>query len=153
MQSAALFVLSILAVAVFAILVVFKTPNRAKDFFKTKDGRGVVAGILIFVVLPLLVVALTLIWPSKAKAEDGEWFAYAEIFVGLDYVKGNSPQCEPRGPNSNATSNGGARLNVYLTADEKFSFNSKYTHHSCAFSPDSETYDGFGVEAVYRFDL
>lgn len=153
MQSEILFIMAILAVALISIGLVFKQPRHARKFFRSEDGKGVWGGIVKFVAAPLIIVLVVLyFWPAKAAAE-GVWFKYAEIFVGLDYVKDNSPMCEKRGPNYRATSNGGAKINVFESADGKFSFNTKYTHHSCAFSPDSETYDAIGVEAVYRFYL
>ena len=46
-------------------------------------------------------------------------------------------------------SNIGLKLNVYKQG--RFSLNSKYTHHSCAFGKDSKSYDALGIELKYRF--
>jgi hypothetical protein len=48
------------------------------------------------------------------------------------------------------TSNGGVALNIYRSPDKDFNFNTKYTHHSCAFNNDADSYDALGLEVSYK---
>lgn len=150
MDSTILFIIIVVAIALVAALAAFKTPAKAVAYFKTKDGRGVLTGVVLFILAGILLAGLSL-FSSDAEASEPTWFTYSEVFLGLDHTKNLSPQCEKGGPNDRLTSNGGLRQNVYRSTDDRFHLNAKYTHHSCAFSPDRESYDAIGLEATFRF--
>lgn len=149
MSSLVLFIVSILVVAVISMLVFIGGPKQIKTYFSTDQGKGVLKGIIIF----MLFGAVPAFLAFKANADDygkGEWFEYGEVYVGLDYTKGISPQCYTDGPDNRVTSNGGIRVNIYQSFDRRFEFNSKYTHHSCAFNSDKDNYDALGIEITYK---
>lgn len=148
MSSAIVFFIAVVVLAVILTLLVFGTPKAACRYFRTTEGRKVLKGIVLFSAFGLVMVVVS----SFAKAEEpkGKWLAYGEVYLGVDYTQKLSPQCYAGGPNDRVTSNGGLRANIYQSADQRFEFNTKYTHHSCAFSPDRERYDALGVELTYR---
>lgn len=86
-----------------------------------------------------------------AAADEPTWFTYGDIYLGLDYPKNISPQCERGAIDDRLTSNGGVVGNIYRSVDRRFHVNAKYTHHSCAFNTDRNGYDAFGLVASYRF--
>lgn len=146
------FMYGVLAFAIILTLLVFVNPQKALSYFKSKDGKKPLMGIKMFILIPFLVVLLSFGISKCAKADEpkGEWFAYGELFLGVDYTKELSPQCYATGPNSRLTSNGGIRANVFQNSTKRVEFNVKYTHHSCAFSQDRERYDAIGGEVVIR---
>jgi hypothetical protein len=119
-----------------------KSFSEIKSYFKSDDGLGVLKGIVIAVVFAMVLVIL----PGCS----GTYFNDASVYAGLDYTKNQSPQCEDSGPDSHTTSNLGLRGNIYESEDGKFRTNAKYTHHSCAFSPDDASYDAVGIEMEYK---
>src|SRR5690606_8914293 len=108
----------------------------------------VLAGIVGFIAFGLVLTLLSQC--ARADEDKGEWFAYGEVYLGADYTTQLSPMCDEGGPDDRLTSNGGIRANVYQSADKRFELNAKYTHHSCAFSGDNESYDAVGFELTYR---
>jgi hypothetical protein len=134
--------------ALFAIVVIWLLYSlrgeSIPEYFKTKTGKGILKGIVIVLALALVIVLLT-----GCSAPTGTYFNKATIYAGLDQTKNPSPQCTDEGPDNKATSNVGAKLNIYQSADERFRLNTKYTHHSCAFNPDDDEYDAVGVELEY----
>lgn len=148
MNSGILFILAVLCVALIALLVVFKSPGRMVRYFKTKEGKGVLAGIALFISFGVIFV-----FGPKVFAEErhGTWFKYGEVFLGLDSTNHQSPMCDDGQNSSRLTSNGGLRFNIYQSGDKRFEFNTKYTHHSCAFNADSKGYDAPGIELNYKF--
>ncbi len=149
MNSSLMFVLSIIITAVLAILFVFRTPSNAKSYFLTESGKKVLNGIVVFIVFGLF---FALVFSNKASAneETGKFLAYGEVYLGMDYTGKISPQCYSDGPDNRLTSNGGLRVNIFQSHDKRFEFNTKYTHHSCAFNADRESYDAIGIEFSYR---
>lgn len=117
-----------------------------KAYFKTKSGEGILKGIVLAVAFAAIFAAVSLLSGCA-----GTYLNDASIYAGLDYTKKTSPQCEPIGADSHTTSNIGLRANMYESKDGKFRANAKYTHHSCAFSPDDLQYDAIGVELEYKF--
>ena len=116
-------------------------------YAKTKDGNGIIAGIFYF----LLFGALFVIGASIVKADDIDevkYFDYGKVYIGIDNTTQPSPQCDSGRVSNKVTSNGGLIINL-IKAD-RFEFNAKYTHHSCAFNPDRESYDAVGVSIEYR---
>ena len=123
----------VLALIIGAVLI-----WRRWDEWKAYDRRtklGILKGpALVFVVLAIAVAL------SGCQG--------VSVFAGLDATKNISPQCEEGGPSDRVTSNMGFRAHHY--DDGKLSIHSKYTHHSCAFSPDDKSYDGLGFELERR---
>lgn len=118
-----------------------------REYFGTKDGRGILRGIIVAPLIILLIgLAFSLI-PTCAKAE---WFNDATVFAGLDYTKSQSPQCQVNNIDNHGTSNLGAKLNIWQSPSENVRVNSKYTHHSCALGIDAKSYDALGVELEWR---
>ena len=142
-MSELLFILGIILVAAFGILRAYGSVGGALSYLSTKEGKGVLAGIVLFIGIALVFAA------PRAFSEEVRYFTHAEVFVGLDYTKKLSPMCEEGRADDKATSNGGFRFNI-LESDRTI-FNLKYTHHSCAFSPDTKSYDALGAEITYRF--
>lgn len=119
--------------------------QNIKEYFRTRDGKGVLKGIVLAVVFAVgLAVLFSLGGCSGTYVND------ASVYAGLDRTKKLSPQCEATGADDRTTSNLGVRVNLYESADERFRTNAKYTHHSCAFSPDDRQYDAVGVELEYK---
>ena len=151
MHSGYLFLLVCIGLAAAALLAVFKKPKHMINYFKTKEGKGVLFGIVAFIGAGAIIVFAS---SAMAKAHDyktGSWFNYGEVFLGMDNTNKQSPQCHDGNNSSRLTSNGGLRFNIYESGDERFSFNTKYTHHSCAFNSDNKSYDAIGLEASYKF--
>jgi hypothetical protein len=143
------FVISILVAGVLAVWMTVGAPSKWREYFGTPGGRKILAGIIVFVGAGLLAALMS----APAKAGDLKWFDYGEVYLGLDYTnRSPSPQCvgDPGGADERLTSNGGARVNIVSWPDDSFQANLKYTHHSCAVNTDRNTYDGMGVELVYR---
>jgi len=115
------------------------------EYFKTDTGKGILKGIVLAVLIPLLLVGLSMLFGCSGNFNNG-----ASVFAGLDYTKKLSPMCEGDGIDSRTTSNLGLRYHLYQSEDEKFKTNIKYTHHSCAFGEDDKQYDGAGIELEYR---
>lgn len=142
MDSKTMFAVTVIGMALFFLFLQFKTvPNMIK-YFKTKEGRGVLVGIVLFVGIGLL---------SVSVFAENKYLAYGEVFLGIDNTKNTSPMCEPSKNSDRLTSNGGFRLNLVQSEDRRFEFNTKYTHHSCAFGSDRKSYDAIGLEATYKF--
>ena len=142
MKDSLLFILSILVVVLIWGKISLKGVNL-KEYFSTKDGQGILKGIILAIVFAFLFSLL----PSKSEAKG--WFNYAEVYAGLDYTKKINPMCVAGSVDDQSGSNIGLKLNVYKQG--RFSLNSKYTHHSCAFGKDSKSYDALGIELKYRF--
>ncbi len=135
--------LALIFIGLFAFAVV--KSGKGLRFFSDREGKGALFSALSFVAI--LGGAVFLFGCSNAKAEDkGEWFEYGKIYMGLDYTRKISPQCEDEGPSNRLTGNGGFEAGFYSFGD--FGSYVKYTHHSCAVSPDDKSYDalGFGIE-------
>lgn len=133
--------------------------KAVRVYFARPGGEKIFAGIVIFLTAGTIAAVASLLirsmLPGEVKAaETGsgiEMFAFAEVYMGLDYtVQKQAPSCRTDGPNQQLTSNGGVRMNILQVDDGAFQLNSKYTHHSCVLNTDRFTYDGFGLEAVYR---
>ena len=140
-----LFVGFVILTLIAALLWSFKSPERLKQFLASKEGKSIVWGIVLFIGIGVGVVAF---------AEDNKtgvnYLQWGEVFLGLDQTKNESPMCEFGNSRDRLTSNGGFRLNLIESKDKLFTFNGKYTHHSCAFNEDADSYDAIGVEVTYR---
>lgn len=125
---------------------------RNVDFWahiKTEEGKGEIASALrAFAVLVLVILAYVL---TGCSAPKGAWLNDAGVYAGLDYVNKISPVCQAGYNDNRTTSNLGFWGNLWRSEDKRLRVNAKYTHHSCAFSPDARSYDGAGVEFEYEF--
>lgn len=119
--------------------------ENAWAWFKSNPGKGALAGIA-----KALAVAGAFMLVASLLGCSGHWGNGASGYVGLERTKSLSPQCEDTGPDSHITSNLGMRYHAYESKDGKFKGNGKYTHHSCAFSPDDKSYDAVGMELEYK---
>lgn len=153
MNSAALFTLSALAIVLVALSFVVP-PTKWKEYFSTKDGKGVLKGIVMALLFGAVIVAST-----KAFSDEQPWYLpdpgrnllpEASVFLGMDHTKNVSPMCIKGGLDDKWTSNLGLRLGLFESADGKFSIASKYTHHPCAYGVDDSSYDALGVELEYK---
>lgn len=136
-----LFISAVLVTTALAIIFFVKEPLT---YFKTKEGRGVAAGIGLAVSLGLTVALLS------PKSQALEYFQGGEVFLGLDYTRKISPMCDTGVNDDKLTSNLGIRANLLQSDDKRSQVNFKYTHHSCAVNPDNKSYDAGGVEVIYK---
>lgn len=174
MNSAFLFAIAVVIFGIVSTLIALGGPKKAIKFLK--ENKKVAKGIFMFTGFGLLIALSSVAFgeekndglihetpiivehkpldltyvPAKKFEPKGKWFAYGEVYLGLDVTKDLSPQCV-EGDNDRLTSNGGVKINIYQSADKRFEANSKYTHHSCAFAEDREVSDGFGLEFSYKF--
>jgi hypothetical protein len=142
MSDTLLFALGVLVVVLVWGGISLRKVNL-KEYFGTKTGKGILKGILLAVAFSLVFV----LFSSKSEAKG--WFNYAEVFAGLDYTKNTNPMCVAGEVDERSGSNIGLTFNIY--EQNRFTLNSKYTHHSCAFGEDNRSYDGIGIELKYRF--
>lgn len=120
--------------------------GNVRGFFSTDDGRRIVKGIVMAGAFVLIFVVIGVV----AGCAGGTYLNWASVYAGLEDTKQNSPMCSDR-EGDQTTSNIGLRGSFYESADKWFSANGKYTHHSCAFADDGESYDALGIELDYRF--
>ena len=136
--------------ALFSLLTVWMAYSlRAvnwRDYFKTKTGLGILKGILMAVGFSIAMVGI-----SMLSGCSGTYLNSASVFTGMDYTNKVSPMCKDEGPDSHTTSNLGLKGNLYKSQDKSYNLSGKYTHHSCAFSPDAKSYDAVGIELEYVF--
>lgn len=128
-----------------AMAYLYKTQISTKTFKQARTGICLFGFGLMGIVNAVDVVA-------EPKYKKGRWFAYTEVYGGLESTFKQSPQCQNGSSSNRLTSNGGIRQNVYESYDRNFSLNLKYTHHSCAFNRDRNGYDALGFELNYRFN-
>lgn len=150
-----------LALAVVFTVIFVRIGWRWSDlrayFWGTKQGKGILKGIvMVLVFIPVFGVILALT-SSKAQAQSlkipGKFFTDASLFMGLDHTKKLSPQCVAGGIDDRTTSNVGARLNVWESPSTDVRLNLQYTHHSCALNVDRNGYDALGIQVEWRFPL
>ena len=98
---------------------------------KTKAGRGVLFGLVVAPLAALLIGSVG-------------GCTRVDVFAGLESTKNLSPQCENGGASDRITSNLGIEGCRIVSADGKSELCGAYRHHSCAISPDRESYDGVG---------
>lgn len=138
--------IGLLLAVIFAYVSWRLPPSKWPEYFRTREGRGILKGIVLAPVAILLIAAVLWLLPSSANAQSGTWLNDAGVFIGLDYTRKQSPQCEVSDIDDRGTSNLGARLNIWQSASKNVRLNTKYTHHSCALGVDRNGYDALGVE-------
>jgi hypothetical protein len=147
--SDALIFVGLILVVLFSYMVWKLRGINWIEYFKTKDGKGILKGIIL-APIAIIVIALALsLLPAKAQAS-GTWFNDASVFIGIDSTKKVSPQCIPDAVDNRGTSNLGARLNIWQSDSKNIRLNSKYTHHSCVLGKDDRSYDAVGIELEWR---
>lgn len=138
-----------LMVAVVLAYIAWRLRGRSwREYFSTRDGKGILRGIIIAPVAILLIALALSLMPSCAQA--GTWFNDASVYAGLDWTKKLSPQCRPNSVDDRGTSNLGAKLNLWQSGSKRVRVNTKYTHHSCALGSDARQYDAVGVEIEWK---
>ncbi len=98
---------------------------------RTKEGRGVLFGLFVAPLAALLIGSLG-------------GCTRVDVFAGLEATRNLSPQCEAGGASDRVTSNLGVEGCRTVSEDGKTDVCGVYRHHSCAISPDRESYDGVG---------
>lgn len=167
MSSIVMFVLGIMLVVVALLAFAAKRLGGLPQLIDyLKVNKGITAGIIGFVLFGLVIATAFGATPAnaaelekppdaaqvaKTKSESNvEWFAFGKVYLGIDSTFKQSPQCEPGDVSDRLTSNGGLIVNILQSKDKRFEFNSKYTHHSCAFNGDRNSYDAVGLSVEYR---
>lgn len=147
MNSLWYFLITIVLVVVASLFYLNYKVDNFKDWAKTRTGKGVLKGIALATIFVLVfaVIAFT----NQARAS--EYFNDASVYFGLDYTGNLSPMCKDEGSDNRTTSNMGLKLNIYRSYDKRFEIGTKYTHHSCAFSPDDQDYNALGFIVEYKF--
>ena len=127
------------------VYITVKLPIRQwKSYFSTREGRGILKGIVLAPVV-ILLIALAMSFFSPAHAH-GTWFNESGVFIGLDRTFKQSPQCAANTVDERGTSNLGAWANIWQSSSDRLQVNLKYTHHSCALGRDRHGYDATGIE-------
>ena len=116
------------------------------EYFRTRTGLGILKGIAMAVCFSGVFALVGMI-----SGCSGTYLNSASVFTGMDYTNKVSPMCKDEGPDSHTTSNLGLKGNLYKSQDKSYNLSGKYTHHSCAFSPDAKSYDAVGIELEYVF--
>lgn len=126
-----------------------KSFKRALNHWK--KGRPLKDILPIIYVPVVLMLALTLLFPSKAEASDFEYLQWFQVDAGLQYQLGDVPfvQCK-EGDFDKLGSDIGLTLNV-VEYQDVFEINSTYRHHSCAVGADTQIYDAIGLQVGWRF--
>lgn len=135
-----LFIGGVLATSL--VLIAFRVKSPV-DYFRSRDGQGVAKGIV-------LAIGVSLAFLFVPRCAAGEWLTDVDLYFGLDHTNKPSPQCEDRGPDNRLTSNLGLRGTLYRVSDRTAWVGLQYTHHSCALSPDRESYDAIGITYTKR---
>lgn len=154
MKDFALFVGIIIAV-VIAILLLRVGPKNLPAFFRTKDGKGAIASMLLGIGV-IVVVGVLMALGNKAHASSvldnryGHFFNYAYTFAGVDYTRKVSPQCVAGSQDDRLTSNMGFGLNVWESTSRRVSMDIQYTHHSCVIGVDRNSFDGLGLRVMWK---
>lgn len=153
MNSALMFGIAVaIVLAILLLFTVYKLGGvkKASEYFNSKDGKGILAGIGWFILFAFVLIAVSCQPVSANEDEKIDWFAYGKVYIGVDNTFQVSPQCDPGKVSDKLTSNGGLIVNILQSPDKRFEINSKYTHHSCALNPDNESYDAVGFSLEYR---
>lgn len=94
-----------------------------------------------FIGAPLVLLLVSLL--MRCASADELFDAPPYVFLGLDYSAHGGLVCYTDAVNG-AEANLGA--GVPLLRDQSWEIDAQWTHHSCAFDDDRQTYDGFGLQ-------
>ena len=154
MQDALIFAGMIFAVLLVLILSVIK-PSGIHGWWH-KDGKGSIASAALAIVVVVAGgLALMLLTGQRVQAQSvldnkyGHFFNHAYTFAGVDYARKVSPQCVPDSTADHLTSNMGFGLNAWQSPSRRVHLDLVYTHHSCVFGHDRNSYDGMGVRVTW----
>jgi hypothetical protein len=143
--------ITFVVILVAAAITFYRREVNIKTYL-VAQGQGAIKsaalGVSVIVFLALLVFLL----PNNANAsplKNGTWFNDAGVYIGLDYTRKLSPQCDAGGVDDRGTSNMGAFANLWQSKDKTLRVNSRYTHHSCFIGSDNRGYDGVGVQVEW----
>ena len=143
----------VFAVTFVTAFVTFKRKGiKLKNYF-SGEGKGAIASACLALVLIAVIALGIFLIPNNVNANpfsDMTYFNDAGVYLGVDYTRKPSPQCERDDPTDNrGTSNLGAWMNIAQSADKTLRVNAQYTHHSCYLGEDDKSYDGFGVRVEW----
>lgn len=150
----------VVALAIVALLVLWRIPKPKDYFTKDPDGKNAAVGLfgavpvlkLLCIAFVVLLVSLSYFFAPSAHAASssalfpGTWFNDARLYMGVDYARKPSAHCWAGGHDDRTASNMGLVLNVWESQNERVRFNGKYRHNSCAINRDRNTTDAIGVE-------
>jgi len=149
--------LSILAI--YTVIAFARSDIKFKDWVKGSISQGAVASAGLGIGVIVLFIITFFFLPNNAHAQQSDMFKkftdvtylnFVEVYIGIDYTKGVSPQCRQGGVDDRGTSNMGVRVNAINWVQLPIKLNYKLTHHSCVLGKDTNGYDSFlGVELVY----
>lgn len=130
----------------------------AFNYFRdTEPGRNAAVGVVIFTLALAVLGGAAIFASSKAHGQEYratiDYFVYTEIYGGIDVPLSQSVQCLNDGIDNKITSNGGVKQNIFEYRPSRYMVISgagKWTHHSCAFNSDRNTYDAPGLELGAR---
>lgn len=142
---ALIFILLVLGTILIYLYINLGPFKRWKKYFSTKDGKGILYGIVVAPAAIFIIGLILYLFPFNS-ARGGSFFNESGVFLGLDWTKRQSPMCEANSTDEKGTSNLGAFANVWRSDSNAVEFNLKYTHHSCALGSDDKNYDAAGVE-------
>jgi uncharacterized membrane protein (DUF485 family) len=141
---------------VYMIFVFYKSDISFNEWLNGGIAKGAGASAALGIGVTLLFIVLASLLPNNANAQRSDMFTdvkylnYVEVYLGIDYTKGTSPQCKEGGVDDRGTSNLGVRVNLIEWQRMPLVLNQKLTHHSCVLGKDTNGYDAFfGVELVY----
>lgn len=148
MSAFQLFVLVALLVVAAALAYAGRVLGGASQLYSyLKRHPKISRGIVLFLGLGLL---SAFVFAAPVRANSVDWFSSGKLYLGLDNTLETSPLCYSGEVSDRLTSHGGLIVNVLSSADGRFEFNAKYTHHSCAFNDDRESYDSVGLSVEQR---
>ncbi len=75
----------------------------------------------------------------------GNWWLGGAGFLGS-----HKRQCVTQSTDDRLTSNMGFGLNLYQSPSRRVDVDMTWTHHSCVFGSDRNSYDGLGIKVVWR---
>lgn len=155
MQDAIYVLVLIIAVVLGRIAYVGKKAgwNSVSDikayFWGSKEGKGILRGVVLGSLLLFFVGLLATSAKAQSIKVPGTFFNDASVYMALEQPKKVSPQCMSGGIDDRATSNLGARLNLWQSPSKDVRFNLQYTHHSCALNIDRNGYDAIGLQVEW----
>jgi hypothetical protein len=148
--------LVLFVLGIYMIFVFYKSEIGFNEWLKGGIAKGAGASAALGIGVTLLFILLASLLPNNANAQRSDMFTdvkylnYVDVYLGIDYTKGTSPQCKPSGVDDKGTSNLGFRVNLIEWQRMPLALNYKVTHHSCVLGKDTNGYDAFfGVELVY----
>lgn len=159
MKSSLMAILAILTLAAIVLMFAAARLGGIPRLIRyLRKNTGVLGGIIAFTLVGIISIWATRVDADPQSIDYGpttyqnsvQWFQGGWMYLGLDTLRKESPQCHPGAVSDKLTSNGGVEVNILQSFDQRFRLNAKYTHHSCAFNEDSLSYDSLGLVVVYR---